>query len=616
MTWVRAALGGRLVLLLCALTALLGTPQRALAQAPAGEAPAPPSAEPDAEASAREAAKVRFLRGIELAKRARWDAALAEFLASIELFPTSVARQNAALCLRELGRYAEALETYRALLADPAAKLEPSERSTVQTQVDALTGLTAELVVQSTPPGAVVVIDGEQRGTTPLAKNIVVNSGTHSLRVLKPDFLPYEAVIAAAGGQRKVLSVKLESLRQSGTLIVREAEGRVCDVSVDGAIVGKTPWQGVLPPGRHSVQLHVSAEVGSAPSLALVREQQSVSLVLATGRLDSALRVEPAPSNASVFVDGVEVGSGVWQGRLPSGRHRIELTAAAHVPESRVVELRSHERRVLAVSLERDLSNPLWHRGFAPHLALEAFGAFAWSPSLGGGADAACGTRISADDVAYDACSDRSPPLGFAVGARAAWVLREPLNLELAFGYLTLKESMTRAVSAIVEREANRAFAPALADSTSLGGPFAALSASYRVAGPLRARVLLGVMRGTVQTSNGAHYIGQNGEDDPLPSEIVIPERKNRVWIPLFGPELVAEFPLSRRLWLDVGVAALFLFPGDTPRTGALLQGEVEGRRRAEAQVGGRLRVLELPPEQALGTMLAVLPNVGVRMDF
>jgi hypothetical protein len=585
-----------------------------VAAAPSGAAPAAPG-ESSAEGSARDSAKVRFLRGVDFANRARWDAALAEFMASIELYPTRVARQNAAISLRELGRYAEALEMYRRLMTEFGAKLETDERGAIQTQMDALVGLTGELVIQTGAAGAVVVIDGEQRGTTPLAKSILVNSGTHSLRVFKPDFQPYEGVVVVAGGQTRTLIVSLEPLRQSGTLVVREAEGRVCDVALDGAVVGKTPWQGVLVPGRHSVQLRISAEAGSVPSLALVRRNETTTLALSTGKLDSALRVQPAPSNASVFIDGVEVGDGVWQGRLPSGQHRVEVASSGHIPDSRRVTLKTGESRALQITLERDLSDPRWHSGFVPHLALDVFGGLAWSPSLGGGADASCGGSVSADGREYERCSKRSPPLGFMLGARAGWVLRERLSLEVSFGYLSLKEKITRSLPAIFEQRQNQVFADALADSTHLQGPLAAVSASYRVAGPLRARLLLGLMRATVEASNRGHYIGVNGLDDPAPADVSIPERTMRLWIPLFGPELAAEFHVTRRLSLNAGLAALFLFPGDTPRTGTF-QGEVTGRRRGQTKQGQQDGVLELPPEAALGTMMALLPNVGARMEF
>src|SRR4051812_7353337 len=86
-------------------------PTALFAQAPAADASAD-----DAE-KRKEEAKARFQRGLELVQNESWDAALAEFLASRKLFPTRVALKNAALSLRQLKRYVEALAMYNELLA-------------------------------------------------------------------------------------------------------------------------------------------------------------------------------------------------------------------------------------------------------------------------------------------------------------------------------------------------------------------------------------------------------------------------------------------------------------------------------------------------------------------
>src|SRR5262245_2730677 len=71
----------------------------------------------------KEEAKQRFLRGLGLAKEGAWDAALAEFKASIEIYPTRVALSNVAISLKQLKRYAEAHAAYAELLAKFSGEL-------------------------------------------------------------------------------------------------------------------------------------------------------------------------------------------------------------------------------------------------------------------------------------------------------------------------------------------------------------------------------------------------------------------------------------------------------------------------------------------------------------
>lgn len=180
--------------------------------------------------------------------------------------------------------------------------------------------------------------------------------------------------------------------------------------------------------------------MGAPPSSAEIQPNQTTTLRLSATRLDATVRVDPTPTSARVDVDGVTVGNGVWEGKLRSGKHQVEVTAEGFLAWRREVSVRSGQREVLRVALERDLSNPMWRESFfEPHLYLEALGGPALARSFAGGADAACSDA---------GCSDRSRPFGFLVGARGGYQLTSGLGLELFLGYLSLSESVTRQKSA------------------------------------------------------------------------------------------------------------------------------------------------------------------------
>src|SRR5580693_10800443 len=76
----------------------------------AGRAP-PAAAEPPLDEDARKTeGRAHFQRGLELSDDQAWDAAYAEYVTSLASYPTKAATKNAALCLRMMHRYAEALE--------------------------------------------------------------------------------------------------------------------------------------------------------------------------------------------------------------------------------------------------------------------------------------------------------------------------------------------------------------------------------------------------------------------------------------------------------------------------------------------------------------------------
>src|SRR5437762_10259175 len=70
----------------------------------------------DTDEAKKKDAQAHFERGLQLSTEEIWDAALAEYLLSRKLFATKAATKNAALCLRKLRRYDEALDMIESLV--------------------------------------------------------------------------------------------------------------------------------------------------------------------------------------------------------------------------------------------------------------------------------------------------------------------------------------------------------------------------------------------------------------------------------------------------------------------------------------------------------------------
>lgn len=622
----RAGRIARALLVVVSFVLFLGL--RAFAQEPAPDSAAPSGQ--GADEAERAEAKRRFLRGLELAKAGQWDAALAEFLASREIHRTRVASRNIAIALHELGRNAESLEAYTTLLSEFGGSMPPEELERVGQELAAVRPLVAELEVTSNEAGSVVVVDGMQRGTTPLPSAIKVDAGTRTVRVSREGFETFVGQISIAGGQKKTLRAELRRLTATGTLLVQEASSAELDVLVDGAVVGKTPWRGALAAGTHTVVLRGAEDFGTEPSSAVVRVGETATLTLRAVKLDAAIRVEPTPSSATVFVDGVSVGSGVWEGRLSSGAHRIELTADGHQPYRREISLNVGQSELLRVGLERDLSNPMWRGGFVPHLYVEVFAGLAFGSSLGGSASEACdGTIRAPDGASQPGCTDRSRPFGFLVGARGGYAIVGGLGLELALGYVSISESMTRRMRAEGEPQVTELYSERFDDSTRLAGPLAALAASYRLLEktPLTFRLAVGVARLTSETEASGTFRGTARANATSPVEtfdilVDIPERGESFWAPLLAPEVRFGYRFSKAISLDLGLGALIMFPPEVLRTAASGFG---GERRAAAfpdpvptLEGGSIvpGTVRLPREDVAGTMVVLTPTIGGRVDF
>ena len=600
--WRRLAIGG------CLLGGIVWT-QVARAQNVEASIPITP----------RAAAEACFKRGLSLANAGQdWDHALREFLESRRLFPTQSATRNAAIASRHLGRFVEATALYDALLSEFAGSLSAAEIRAFTGERAALSTHIGELEIDVSESNAKIVIDGVQRGETPLAGTIQLDEGRHTLRLSKDGFVPIELELRILGGQHRLLQSTLNRATETGTLIVREASGQKLDVLVDSAKVGETPWQGEITSGAHLVLLLGPHHLGTPPSSAEIRTGQITSLDLRAVELSSTLRVEPTPANSTVLVDDVSVGNGAWIGRLPAGPHRIDAIAAGHLPFHQEVWLPPNQTSNVRARLERDVGNPLWRTLRQIPLVFELNGGALLSPTLSGGADDACG------------CRDRARPHGFIAGLRIGYLLTPRLALELGASYLSLSESMTRDILGQGERNSPIFSASDYRDSTRLRGPLGLLSVSYRMLEktPLTARLGAGIARLNSSTKNSGTFSGEitnatSGERQDLTLPLNIAEAARVLYVPFASTELRVGYRFSRVFSVDIGAALSVFFPPRVARGGTDTTGSADVRGTllhtpatwadGKPVVPGRLT---LPRETVAGPFLTLAPTVAVQARF
>ena len=90
----------------------------------------------------------------------------------------------------------------------------------------------------------------------------------------------YQTRLLVPGNSHKTVEGELKPLAAAGRLRVAESDGKELDVVIDGAVVGQTPWEGMLAPGAHMVLLQGSENLGTAPSVATVTANRTTLLTL------------------------------------------------------------------------------------------------------------------------------------------------------------------------------------------------------------------------------------------------------------------------------------------------------------------------------------------------
>ncbi len=182
------------------------------------------------------------------------------------------------------------------------------------------------LNVDSNPPGAQVIVDGEARGTTPV--NLTLKAGAHTLELRgagEPRVIP---LIVAAGSQVSQYIELPKTGPSPGQLQVR-TEPSGARISINGQSRGVSPMTiGDLEPGEHDVVLE--SDLGSVRQKVTIQAGATASLVVPmtapTGSPLSGWVSVTAPVEMQLFEGGRLLGTSRSDRiMVATGRHDIEI---------------------------------------------------------------------------------------------------------------------------------------------------------------------------------------------------------------------------------------------------------------------------------------------------
>ncbi|MDJ0762840.1 MAG: PEGA domain-containing protein [Myxococcota bacterium] len=149
-------------------------------------------------------AKKHFKAGLALTEAEDYDAAAAEFERSVDIYATKNALFNLANCYKALHRYADALQTITQLEAKFGNKLDREWRKEIDTFVETIRTMTAELQVSVNVDEANVVIDGREVGQSPFKDPLILAPGDHQIAVSKSGFETIERSVKLSSQERTV----------------------------------------------------------------------------------------------------------------------------------------------------------------------------------------------------------------------------------------------------------------------------------------------------------------------------------------------------------------------------------------------------------------------------
>jgi PEGA domain len=253
-----------------------------------------------------------------------WPKAAAKFQEAYDVSKNPKVLFNVGVCERNMEHYARAIAKFRQELAEGASKLSAQEKADTQATIDALQRYVSTIEILTTEADAIVFVDDQKVGQTPIAPIPADVGQSHVVRVEKDGFLPFEKrdVRLTSTAATKV-TVELEPKDKRSEVIVTVSGTRDAAIFIDGIDRGPAPFKGIVDVGPHTFEARQAGFDNSARREEVVYKQPlKVDLPMARSVTTGHVRIESV-DGATIELDGKVVGMTFWEGTIEMGTHTL-----------------------------------------------------------------------------------------------------------------------------------------------------------------------------------------------------------------------------------------------------------------------------------------------------
>lgn len=222
----------------------------------------------------------------------------------------------------------------------------------VSTRYIEMTPAYSYLDIRTVPDGAMVYVDGEYKGTTPLQIKDKLRSGQLEIRTQMDMYYPCDTLVHIPGDTlRHVLELRLQP--QFGTVTCR-CDDSEAELWLDNEFVGIGTWVGELSStSSHYLEARKRGHVSRSIRFDVVDGESSEHTVGAPEPLYGTIEVVSTPAGASVSIDGMDIGTTplVYNNVLTDERI-VRLTKNGYKPYVDTIFLNHNEHLKLRYTLE------------------------------------------------------------------------------------------------------------------------------------------------------------------------------------------------------------------------------------------------------------------------
>ena len=190
----------------------------------------------------------------------------------------------------------------------------------------------AEVTITSTPADAVITIDGEAQGHTPLSLELL--SGTHLITAHKETYADSVSEITVTAGTKITQNIKLDLLPGMLTITSVPADAAV---TIDTIYQGATPL--TVPVPSHSDHQIVLTAPGYKPSRHQLRlaPAESSTIDITLEQEQGIIYLTTQPADAAITINGKHYANGPAKLTLPVRKHLVEVKAPGYKTAARTI---------------------------------------------------------------------------------------------------------------------------------------------------------------------------------------------------------------------------------------------------------------------------------------
>lgn len=208
----------------------------------------------------------------------------------------------------------------------------------------------AKVGIRSMPPEADIIIDDEQRATTPATLEIL--QGEHQVKVSKPGYKIWQSHLEVTAGEDRQLP-PIELIKADGRIsVITDPEG--ANVTIGGRYRGQSPLEVSLAPGKSYRILLSKAGYRPEERTLTVEADEDIQLEVSLSPVLGTVRIQVQPEGGKLFVDGEPRGEPSRKLTLTASEHDIRIEKEGYATYRTTVTPQPGITRQLMVTLKTE----------------------------------------------------------------------------------------------------------------------------------------------------------------------------------------------------------------------------------------------------------------------